>query len=83
MDIIKSLKSLMNVKNVQTVNNVFKLHYKFTMSMLIVFSIALTSRQYFGKPIVCNTNFDKEIMETYCYYQGTYIIMNTTGGKNK
>lgn len=81
MDVVKSLKSLVNVENIQIVNNVFKLHYKFTMPLLIIFSIVLTSKQYFGNPIICHTDDKiKKIIEAYCYLKGTFILQNTIKG---
>lgn len=83
MDFIKSLKTLINVENVQTVNNVFKLHYKVTVPMLIIFSIILTSKQYFGNPIVCDAEHKKEVIEAYCFLQGTFVVEATIASNRK
>ena len=34
-------------------NNVFRLHYKVTVMILIIASVLVTSRQYIGDPIDC------------------------------
>ena len=34
-------------------NNVFRLHYKATVMILVICSLLVTSRQYIGDPIDC------------------------------
>ena len=34
-------------------NNVFRLHYKATVMILVICSVLVTSRQYIGDPIDC------------------------------
>ncbi|GJQ72035.1 hypothetical protein Trydic_g3137 [Trypoxylus dichotomus] len=78
MDFLNSFKSLIKLEQIHTDNNIFKLHYKFTVIILIVFSILLTSKQYFGDPISCDIEYSrKEVIETYCWIYGTYIVKNT------
>lgn len=79
MEVIKkSIESVINFKsepNVQTESTVFKLHYKVTVIALAVFSVLITSKQYFGDPIKCvvdNKDY-KEYAETYCWLYGTYV----------
>nr|XP_022900886.1 innexin inx2-like [Onthophagus taurus] len=78
MDFLNSFKSLIKLEQIHTDNNIFKLHYKFTMIMLIVFSILLTSKQYFGDPIDCEVqDRSSEVIETYCWIFGTFTIKKT------
>ncbi|XP_045476578.1 innexin inx2-like [Harmonia axyridis] len=81
IDFIYSVKSLIKIDQIHTDNNVFKLHYKFTVIMLIIFSILLTSKQYFGEPISCNVGSTesgmKEIIELFCWIHGTYIVSSS------
>lgn len=53
--------------------------------MLIIFSILLTSKQYFGEPISCNVGSSesgmKEIIELFCWIHGTYIVSNSVNGE--
>ncbi|XP_030745236.1 innexin inx2-like [Sitophilus oryzae] len=72
-EILKHLSSLVKGFDDHTDNNVFKLHYKFSVILLIVFSILLSSKQYFGDPIVCETAKDKELIKVYCWITGTFI----------
>lgn len=82
MDLLKSLKAVVNTENVRTDNNVFRLHYKFTAAMLLIFSIVLTSKQYFGNPIVCHTEHKyKDVIEAYCFLQGTFVLPDNVEGK--
>lgn len=81
IDFVKNIKSLIKVEEVHIDNNVFKLHYKFTVIMLIVFSVLLTSKQYFGEPIDCDVDYErKKIIDTYCWIYGTYIVKNSLKG---
>ncbi|KAK4874952.1 hypothetical protein RN001_014312 [Aquatica leii] len=46
--------------------------------MLIVFSILITSKQYFGDPINCDVKDDrKNVIDTYCWIFGTFRIKNS------
>lgn len=50
--------------------------------MLIVFSILVTSKQYFGDPINCDVVDDrKTVIDTYCWIYGTFTIKKTLSGK--
>ncbi|KAK9883602.1 hypothetical protein WA026_001777 [Henosepilachna vigintioctopunctata] len=76
IDILNSFKSLIKLEQVNIDNNLFKLHYKFTVIMLIVFSALLTSKQYFGEPISCDTDDKdrKQLIDMFCWMHGTYIV---------
>lgn len=82
IDFLNSFKSLVKVEKIHTDNNVFKLHYKFTVILLIIFSILLTSKQYFGDPIDCDVDDGnrKNVIDTYCWIYGTFIIGKSLGG---
>lgn len=57
-------------------NNVFKMHYRFTVVLLVIFSVLLTSKEYFGEPISCDTDDQdrKQLIDMFCWIHGTYII---------
>ncbi|KAF5284400.1 hypothetical protein FQA39_LY17075 [Lamprigera yunnana] len=75
LDFLNSFKSLIKLEKIHTDNNVFKLHYRFTVIMLIVFSILITSKQYFGDPINCDVQDDrKNVIDTYCWIFGTFRV---------
>ncbi len=72
-----SLKNLLKISPVQIDNWVFKLHYKATMNILMMCSLLVTLRQYFGDPIDCLVEkVPAKIMNTYCWMQSTYTIIN-------
>ncbi|KAL3274540.1 hypothetical protein HHI36_015922 [Cryptolaemus montrouzieri] len=76
IDILNSFKSLIKLEQVHIDNNIFKLHYKFTVIIFIVFSALLTSKQYFGEPISCDTDDQdrKQLIDMFCWIHGTYIV---------
>lgn len=81
MDFLNSLKALLKVEKVHIDNNVFKLHYKVTVILLVTFSILLSSKQYFGDPIDCDVDGGrKDFMDTYCWIYGTYVVKKTLKG---
>lgn len=73
---LNSFKNLAKCEEVRTDNNVFKLHYKFSVILLIVFSILLSSKQYFGDPIDCDVESKKETVNVFCWVSGTFIVQN-------
>lgn len=50
-DVFGSVKGLLKLDQVCIDNNIFRLHYKATVIILIAFSLLVTSRQYIGDPI--------------------------------
>ncbi|KAJ8965141.1 hypothetical protein NQ314_004366 [Rhamnusium bicolor] len=82
IDFLKSIKSLIKVEKIHTENNVFKLHYKVTVILLLAFSVLLTSKQYFGDPIDCDVEDRKEVIDTFCWIYGTFIVKKSLKDKN-
>lgn len=81
IDYFRSFTSLFKLDTIQTDNDVFRLHYKFTVIMLSIFSLLLTSKQYFGEPIECQVGAGKvTVVEAYCWIYGTYINRETLAG---
>nr|NVI75202.1 innexin 2 [Cucujiformia] len=63
-------------------NNVFRLHYKATVIILVAFSLLVTSRQYIGDPIDCIVDeIPADVMDTYCWISATYTIPNRLVGR--
>lgn len=75
-DIFGSLRSLLKIDPINIDNNVFKLHYKATVIFLILFSLLVTGRQYFGDPIDCIQRDDipANIIDTYCWIHSTFTL---------
>ncbi|XP_054714018.1 innexin inx2-like [Uloborus diversus] len=75
-DVFESLKSITKIDGVCIDNNIFRLHYKFTVLCLVAFSILVTCRQYFGDPIDCIQNDDipEDVLETFCWIHTTFTL---------
>lgn len=70
------LKNFFKTKKCSVDNFVFRLHYKFTLVVLIAFSIAVTGRQFLGDPIDCISKDDipEALLKTYCWISTTFSI---------
>ena len=57
-------------------NEVFRLHYRGTVAVLILFSALLSAKQFFGDPIQCHTRESslQSLVTTYCWVHGTYTL---------
>ncbi|KAF7400997.1 hypothetical protein HZH66_006181 [Vespula vulgaris] len=79
-DVFGSVKGLLKLDSVCIDNNVFRLHYKATVIVLIAFSLLVTSRQYIGDPIDCIVDeIPPHVMDTYCWIYSTFTIPNRGG----
>lgn len=75
-----SVKSLLKLDSVKIDNNVFRLHYKATVVILIAFSLIVTSRQYIGDPIDCIFNgAATPLMDTFCWIHTTFTLPDQMG----
>ncbi|CAK1596461.1 unnamed protein product [Parnassius mnemosyne] len=78
IDLLTPFRSFLKYKSVCTDNNVFRLHYKITVIMLLMFTLMVTSKQFFGEPIHCMSNAnednDKDAINNYCWIYGTYTL---------
>jgi len=81
-DVFGSVKGLLKLDSVCIDNNIFRLHYKATVIILIAFSLLVTSRQYIGDPIDCIVDeIPLNVMDTYCWIHSTYTIPNRFEGQ--
>ncbi|XP_068234407.1 uncharacterized protein [Palaemon carinicauda] len=79
-DVFGSIRGLLKIDSVSIDNNIFRLHYKATMFILVAFSLLVTQKQYFGDPIDCIVEgVDAGIMDTYCWIHSTFTIPALTG----
>lgn len=71
-----SLKNLIKIEPTNIDNNVFRLHYKVTVLILLAFSILVTSRQYIGDPIDCISRDDipSNLLDTFCWIHSTFSL---------
>lgn len=70
------LKNFFKTRKCSVDNVVFRLHYRFTLVVLIAFSIAVTGRQFLGEPIECISKDDipVDLLKTYCWISTTFSI---------
>lgn len=81
LDIFKSLKGFLKPNPVNVDHNVFRLHYKVTVFMLLAFFLFVTSNQYIGDPIDCIIDdIPSDVMDTYCWIYGTFTMPNKING---
>ncbi|XP_018334617.1 innexin inx2-like [Agrilus planipennis] len=78
LDFLKFCKSLAKNNVVHIDNFVFKLHYRLTVIVLVVSSVLITTKQFFGDPIDCEMDGTfNNMFDTYCWIYNTHIIKNT------
>jgi len=82
LDIFHGLLGFLKFDSVCIDNNVFRLHYKATVMILVICSLLVTSRQYIGDPIDCLVEgVPGGIMDTYCWIHGTFSITDMWAGE--
>jgi len=71
-----NLKAFIKPQSCIIDNHVFRLHYKFSVVILIAFSLMVTARQYFGDPIDCISKDDipNKLLDTYCWIHTTFSL---------
>jgi innexin inx2 len=71
-----SLKNLIKPQSCVLDNAIYRLHYKFSVIILIACSILVTARQYFGDPIDCISRDDipPKLLDTFCWIHTTFSI---------
>ncbi|KAJ9596568.1 hypothetical protein L9F63_012401 [Diploptera punctata] len=75
-DLFGNIRVLLKLEKICIDNNIFRLHYKITVIMLVVFSLIVSTKQYFGDPIHCQTDpsIDKDLMNAYCWIHSTFTV---------
>ena len=76
LDVFRGLKHLVKVSHVHIDSTIFRLHYTFTVTCLLAFSLMVTTRQYVGNPIDCvhTKDIPEDVLNTYCWIHSTYTI---------
>jgi len=78
--IFGEVKSLVKLDDVCIDNNIFRLHYKASVIVLVVASLLVTSRQYIGDPIDCIVEeIPNSVMDTYCWIHSTFSVPAAPG----
>ncbi|GBO09131.1 Innexin shaking-B [Araneus ventricosus] len=75
-NVLKGISELAKLNSVRTGYETFRLHYTFTVVILLTFSVVVTSTQIVGSPIICDYNREermKKLMNTYCWIHSTFL----------
>ncbi|XP_058055095.1 innexin inx2-like [Anopheles bellator] len=76
MELAGALRGMLQVKPVNSTDFVWRLHSRGTVFLLLIASLLLSMRQYFGSPIDCVTgpgDLSASTMNEFCWIMGTYI----------
>lgn len=80
--ILGDIKALLKLDQITIDNLFFRLHYKTTMPLLVVFSLLVTKKQYFGDPIDCIVeHLPTDTIDKYCWIHSTYTVPELMGAK--
>jgi hypothetical protein len=76
-ELVKALGRLFKASSLNRDSLIFKLHYRATSCILLIFAIILAANQYVGNPIKCMHNMDEksnEVVDTFCWIHSTYAV---------
>ena len=83
VNVFREIRSVLKIDLIQIDNIVFRLHYKVTCMVLIIFSSLLSCYQFFGVPIKCDRSgmkdFSDDYVSTFCWIDSLYSVK--TNGK--
>jgi hypothetical protein len=70
------LKCFFTVRRINTDGFVFKLHYRATVCIILVFCLMVAARQYVGDPIKCihGKDLPHDVIDTFCWVHATFSI---------
>ncbi|XP_077561367.1 innexin shaking-B-like [Haemaphysalis longicornis] len=77
VNLLGGLRRLLRRRHVHIDNCVFRLHWLVTSSLLVVFSLLVSARQYVGESIECvppTSDFPMEVLNTYCWIHSTFTM---------
>lgn len=78
-----SVRGLLGFNRTTIDTTFFRLHYKFTVGVLLIFSVLSHSREYFGEPLDCHfTEYSHGSLNNYCAVQSTFIIVQSVKTKD-
>ncbi|XP_050074904.1 innexin inx2-like [Anopheles maculipalpis] len=76
IEFARPLQNILRVKQVNSTDLIWRLHCRATVYLLLVASLLLSARQYFGNPIDCVIGggaVPGSTMNEFCWIMGTYI----------
>lgn len=83
LNLFAGLKSLLKRRDVCIDNAVFRIHWFVTSMILVISSIIVSARQYFGNPIECihTDKIPPNIINTYCWIHSTFTLPDALAKK--
>uniref|UniRef100_A0A1E1XAB3 Innexin n=1 Tax=Amblyomma aureolatum TaxID=187763 RepID=A0A1E1XAB3_9ACAR len=74
--LVAPLHRAIKINRIVLDNQIFRLHYKATSLLMLMFSILVTSTQYFGDPIDCiqHDAVPPNVIRTFCWIHSTFNI---------
>lgn len=71
-----AFRRIVKIKYITIDNSVFRLHYRVTTLLFVIFSILVTATQFFGDPIRCIQRDDipEKVINTYCWIESTFTL---------
>ena len=78
---IGNFRGLAKQEKVAIDNDVFRLHYRHTVWLLVLCSGLLTANNFFGNPMTCHMRgegFPDSMVTNYCWVSGTYTLKHIT-----
>lgn len=75
MDALNSFRGLLKVQAINIDTSCFRLHYKLTVIVLLMFWLLTTSKQFSENPMECYfPDYPTTNLNTYCYIHGTFLV---------
>ena len=74
---IESFRGLTKQERVTIDNDVFLLHYRYTVCLLVLCLGLLTANQFFGNPMTCHMRGEvipERLVTNYCWVTATYTL---------
>jgi len=70
----------LGVGEVSIDNLTFKLHYRYSVTLLVAASVLVQTSQFFGDPVQCETgedSVDDDVLNSYCWMYSSFDIPDT------
>lgn len=77
LTLFSAFKSYFKSDGVQIDNGVFRLHYRYTVCLLLIASASQAARQFVGDPIFCHIRGEgglTSLVTNFCWIHGTYTL---------
>ena len=74
---IESFRGLSKQERIAIDNDVFRLHYRYTVCLLVLCSALITANQFFGNPMTCHLrgeSLPERMVTNYCWVTATYTL---------